>query len=87
MRFPKSPTLLALSVTLEILAGEALTVKNEDLETAMEGFSSASTWGLGQTPASSTITGWQDVGGMDTAKDALQEALELPTKFAKLLAK
>ena len=54
---------------------------------AWEGFSSASTWGLGQATAASTITGWQDVGGMDTARDALQEALELPTKFAKLLAK
>ena len=70
-----------------VLAGEALDIAQEDLEAAREGFSSASTWGLGQTPAASTVTGWQDVGGMNTAKDALQEALELPTRFAKLLAK
>lgn len=68
-------------------AGEALDVTREDLDTAWEGFTSASTWGLGQTPAASTVTGWQDVGGMETAREALEEALELPARYAKLLAK
>lgn len=59
----------------------------QDLDAAWEGFSSASTWGLGQGAPSSAVTGWQDVGGMHTAKETLREALELPTKFAKLLAR
>lgn len=32
------------------------------------------------------MTGWEDVGGLLDVREALQEALELPTKFAKLLA-
>ena len=62
-------------------------MQQQDLDAAMEGFSSAAAWGLGQGPPSSSVTGWQDVGGMEAAKGVLQEALELPTKFASLLSK
>ena len=31
--------------------------------------------------------GWEDVGGMDEVCSALQESLELPTRYARLVAK
>ena len=31
--------------------------------------------------------GWQDVGGLADVQDALQEAMELPTKYAALIAR
>ena len=31
--------------------------------------------------------GWEDVGGMSEVRDALRESLELPTRYAKLVAK
>ena len=33
------------------------------------------------------IEGWQDVGGLADVSAALQEALELPTKYASLIAR
>jgi peroxin-1 len=38
-------------------------------------------------PSACSIQGWQDVGGMGDAKEALFEAIELPLRFAKLVAK
>ena len=68
-------------------AGDVTIIQQQDIDTALEGFSSTSSWGLGGGRPSSTITGWQDVGGMESAKSALQEALELPLKYAKLLSR
>ena len=31
--------------------------------------------------------GWEDVGGMAEVRAALQESLELPTRYARLVAK
>lgn len=59
----------------------------EDLDAAWTGFTPAASWGLAQGNPSAAVSGWEDVGGLDQAKAALQEALELPAKFAKLLAK
>lgn len=36
---------------------------------------------------SAGIEGWQDVGGLADVQEALQEALELPTKYAALIAR
>ena len=33
------------------------------------------------------LEGWQDVGGMQEVRAALREALELPTKYARLVAR
>ena len=33
------------------------------------------------------LEGWQDVGGMREVRAALREALELPTKYARLVAR
>lgn len=33
------------------------------------------------------VEGWQDVGGLADVRAALQEALELPTKYAALIAR
>ncbi len=32
------------------------------------------------------VSGWEDVGGMEDVREALYESLELPTKYAKLVA-
>jgi hypothetical protein len=32
------------------------------------------------------VSGWVDVGGMEDVRAALYESLELPTKYAKLVA-
>lgn len=50
-------------------------------------FSPAASWGVGKGGKGSLISGWEDVGGMHDVRDALKEALELPTKYAKLLAR
>lgn len=65
-----------------------LRVEMEDLEAAQEGFQPAASWGVGSaTPSATGPRGWQDVGGAAAARAALREALELPSKFAKLVAK
>jgi len=33
------------------------------------------------------VEGWQDVGGLADVRAALQEALELPTKYASLISR
>ena len=33
------------------------------------------------------VEGWQDVGGLADVRAALQQALELPTKYASLIAR
>lgn len=58
-----------------------------DLDAALEGFSPAASWGVGKGSASALVSGWEDVGGLHTARAALREALELPTRFASLVAR
>ena len=58
-----------------------------DLEAALEGFTPAAFWGTGSRKAvQDGVAGWQDVGGLEEARHALHEALELPTKYARLVA-
>ena len=58
-----------------------------DLEAALEGFTPAAFWGTGSRKAvQDGVGGWQDVGGLKEARQALHEALELPTKYARLVA-
>jgi peroxin-1 len=66
-----------------------LVVAEEDMEAALEGFSPASSWGVGRVTAGAGPgpRGWQDVGGLEDVCEALQETLELPTRFAKLIAR
>ena len=61
----------------------------DDLEGANKGFEPASCWGVGrvQSGEGPGPRGWQDVGGLDEVREALQEAMELPTKYAALIAK
>lgn len=66
----------------------ALLVCSEHWESALDGFQPSAAWEAGaQDAVDATISGWSDVGGMKDAKEALYEALELPLKFAKLVAK
>jgi SpoVK/Ycf46/Vps4 family AAA+-type ATPase len=59
-----------------------------DLEAAQEGFQPSASWGVGTAaPSGSGPRGWEDVGGAAAAREALKEALELPARFAKLIAK
>ncbi len=66
-----------------------LEVAQEDMEAALAGFSPASSWGVGRASAGDGPgpRGWQDVGGLEDVREALQETLELPTRYAKLIAK
>lgn len=66
----------------------ALVVGPGDLEAALEGFAPASSWGVGRSAAGDGPgpRGWQDVGGLEDVREALQETLELPMRFAKLIA-
>ena len=58
-----------------------------DMESAWLDFSPASSWGVGKGSGGNMVSGWEDVGGMHDVRDALREALELPTKYSKLLAR
>ena len=59
----------------------------EDMKQAMQGLTPAAFWGAGtKSSVQKGISGWEDVGGMKDAKAALAEALELPVKYAALLA-
>lgn len=65
-----------------------LKVSSEHWDVALDGFQPSAAWEAGaQDSLDTTITGWNDIGGMKDAKEALYEALELPLKFAKLVAK
>ncbi len=64
-----------------------LQLTHADMEAALEGFTPAAFWGTGtRTAVQAGVQGWEDVGGMDEAREALHEALELPTKHARLVA-
>lgn len=59
-----------------------------DIESAREGFAPASSWGVAQAGgASGAVSGWEDVGGLHDVVAALKEALELPLKHARLIAR
>ncbi|BDA47966.1 probable peroxisome biogenesis factor 1 [Coccomyxa sp. Obi] len=66
-----------------------LEVGPEDMEAALQGFSPASAWGVGRVVPGEGPgpRGWADVGGLEDVRDALRETLELPTRYAKLIAR
>ena len=65
-----------------------LRLTREDLLGALEGFTPAAFWGTGSRKGvQAGVEGWADVGGMEEARQALHEALELPTKHARLVAR
>lgn len=66
-----------------------MAVESGDMDAALEGFSPASSWGVGRVSAGEGPgpRGWQDVGGLEDVREALQETLELPTRYAKLIAR
>lgn len=69
-------------------AQSLLRLTREDLLAALEGFTPAAFWGTGSRKSvQAGVEGWADVGGMEEARQALHEALELPTKHARLVAK
>lgn len=70
-------------------AAGPLHISLDDLEGANKGFEPASCWGVGrvQSGEGPGPRGWQDVGGLGEVREALQEAMELPTKYAALIAR
>ena len=59
----------------------------EDVTEARRGFQPASAWGASAPVQSAGAPqGWQDVGGLEDVVAALKEALELPTKHARLIS-
>ncbi|PRW56943.1 peroxisome biogenesis 1 isoform X1 [Chlorella sorokiniana] len=72
----------------EQLQQPLLRLTREDLLEALEGFTPAAFWGTGSRKSvQAGVEGWADVGGMEEARQALHEVLELPTKHARLVAK
>lgn len=71
--------------------GPVVTLEECDLREALQGFIPASFWGVaggprGGGPSPGAIEGWPDVGGLSEARHAVSEALELPFKYAALVA-
>ena len=74
------------SSTTQVDASSLVLTEN-DLKEAMQGFIPAAYWGSGtRTVVHASVQGWEDVGGMSPVRDALQESLELPLKYPRLVA-
>jgi peroxin-1 len=64
-----------------------LQLEKKDIDEAMSGMIPSAFWGSGtRTTVQAGVQGWEDVGGMYQVREALQEALELPLKYAELVA-
>lgn len=64
-----------------------LQLEKKDVDDAMNGMIPSAFWGSGtRTTVQAGVQGWEDVGGMCEVRDALTEALELPLKYAELVA-
>ena len=64
-----------------------LPITLDDLKNAVHGMVPAAMWGSGtKKTIQSGIEGWKDVGGMSSARQALEESLELPLRYPKLIA-
>jgi hypothetical protein len=73
-------------------AAGALALGEPDLDAALAGFSPASAWGVGRASSGGAAggpgpRGWEDVGGLEDVREALQETLQLPARYARLLAR
>ena len=67
--------------------GFQVQLEKKDLDDAMNGMIPSAFWGSGtRTTVQAGVQGWDDVGGMYEVRDALTEALELPLKYAELVA-
>lgn len=84
-----SESLLQTQSKAQAAAAGPLHISLDDLEAANCSFEPASSWGVGrmQCGEGPGPRGWQDVGGLADVRDALQEAMELPTKHAALIAR
>ena len=69
-----------------LLPGE-LVLGEQDLAQARRGFVPASSWGVAQAAVAGGPSSWQDVGGLDAVVLALREALELPLRHPRLIAR
>ena len=69
------------------LAGRQLQLVKKDFVNAMQGMVPAAFWGSAtRMTVQAGVQGWQDVGGLAHVREALKEALELPLKYAALVA-
>eukprot|EP01018_Ginkgo_biloba_P029575 Gb_20751 [translate_table: standard] len=58
----------------------------EDFSQALENFLPAAMRGITKSGSQGGRTGWEDVGGLIEIRNAIQEMLELPVKFAKIFS-
>ena len=95
--FSTSSPLSVMPSSLPVPGAGAVRVCRCDFEEAARGFSPAAAWAAGSSvggggdngdasSSSSLPRGWEDVGGMDAAREALTEALSLPLAAARLVA-
>ena len=60
-----------------------ITIMNQDISKAMQGFIPAS---LRNVPLQSSVTQWDDIGGLKTTRQILLETLQYPTTYAPIFA-
>ncbi|KAJ3678322.1 hypothetical protein LUZ60_002125 [Juncus effusus] len=58
----------------------------DDFTKAMHDFVPVAMRGLTKTSSDGKNSGWSDVGGLNETKDAIQETLEMPSKFPDIFA-
>ena len=61
-----------------------ISISREDVDIALLGFVPSSVKDL---PAAPAAVGWDDIGGLEEAKQTLTDTLQLPTQFAPLFAR
>ncbi len=73
------------------LQQQQIEITEEDLQVAFTGFVPAAFWNVASSASKAStagqLEGWEDVGGLQEAVAALQEALVLPSKYAALVAR
>ncbi|BBN13818.1 peroxin-1 [Marchantia polymorpha subsp. ruderalis] len=61
-------------------------ILEEDFTAALEDFVPVAMRGIGKSGNQLSHLGWEDVGGLDSTRAALQEMLEMPVKYSSIFA-
>ncbi|KAL3690911.1 hypothetical protein R1sor_004562 [Riccia sorocarpa] len=61
-------------------------ILDEDFSVALEDFVPVAMRGIGKSGHQLSHVGWEDVGGLEATRAALQETLEMPVKYSRIFA-
>ncbi|KAL2623219.1 hypothetical protein R1flu_003424 [Riccia fluitans] len=75
-----------LQTELSILRKSKFEIVDEDFSVALEDFVPVAMRGIGKSGHQLSHVGWEDVGGLDATRAALQETLEMPVKYSRIFA-